>query len=104
MKPSPFGPGGKITSKDHNEWMPGGFFLVSHSEFKGSMGEGTELSVMGYNSDEKLYTYHPFNSMGEAEASNGTVTPERSRGDQGELHPQGEAGPRSCVSQGMGRQ
>lgn len=73
MKPSPFGPGGKITSKDHNEWMPGGFFLVSHSEFKGSMGEGTELSVMGYNSDEKVYTYHAFNSMGEAEASNGTV-------------------------------
>ncbi len=73
MKPSPFGPGGKFTSKDHNEWMPGGFFVVSHSEWKGPMGEGTELAVMGYSSGEKVYTYHAFNSMGEAVDSKGTV-------------------------------
>src|SRR5947209_17657756 len=31
MKPSPFGPGGKFTGTEHNEWMAGKFFLVSHS-------------------------------------------------------------------------
>jgi len=74
MKPSPFGPGGKFTSKDHTEWMPGGFFLVSHGQWKSDpIGEGTELGVMGYNTDEKVYTYNEFNSMGEAEVSKGTV-------------------------------
>jgi hypothetical protein len=74
MKPSPFGPGGKFTSKEHTEWMPGDFFLVTHSQWKGaSMGEGTGLAVMGYNADEKVYTYNAFNSMGEAEASKGKV-------------------------------
>ncbi len=72
-KPSPFGPGGKFTSKDHTRWQPGGFFLVTHSEWKGAMGDGTGLAVMGYNSDEKVYTYHEFNSMGEAVSSKGTV-------------------------------
>ena len=33
-KPSPFGPAGKFTMKDHNEWLPWGFFLVMHSEGK----------------------------------------------------------------------
>ena len=73
VKPSPFGPGGKFTSKDHTRWQPGGFFLVTHSEWKGGMGDGTGLAVMGYNSDEKVYTYHEFNSMGEAVSSKGTV-------------------------------
>lgn len=73
MKPSPFGPGGKMTTKDHTEWLPGGFFLVTHSTWAGVMGEGTELAVMGYSADEKVYTYDAFNSMGEADHSKGTV-------------------------------
>ncbi len=73
MKASPFGPGGKFTSKDHNEWMPGEFFVVTHSEWKGPMGAGTELAIFGYNAAEKVYTYHAFNSMGEAEAAKGTL-------------------------------
>lgn len=73
MKQSPFGPAGKFTSTDHNEWMPGGFFLVLHSVGKGAMGEMSELAVMGYDPEEKVYTYHAFNSMGEAEASKGSL-------------------------------
>ncbi len=53
--------------------MPGGFFLGSHSEWKSPKGEGTELAAMGYNSQEKVYTYDAFSSMGEAEHSKGTV-------------------------------
>jgi uncharacterized protein DUF1579 len=73
MKPSSFGPGGKMTSKDQTEWMPGGFFVVTHSKWTGAMGDGTGLAVMGYNADEKVYTYNDFNSVGEAGYSKGTV-------------------------------
>jgi len=74
VKPGPFGPGGKFTTKEHNEWMPGRFFLVLHSNgtFAG-MGHITESGFMGYNTEDKVYTYDAFNSMGEAEHSRGTV-------------------------------
>jgi len=73
MKPGPMGPGGKMTMTDKYEWMPGGFFLVLHSTFKGDMGNGTATSFMGYNSDDKQYTYDEFNSMGERTHSTGTI-------------------------------
>src|SRR5208283_2062405 len=73
MKPSPYGPGGKFSGTDHNEWMTGGFFLVTHSDSKSSMGEGKGLAVMGYNTDDKVYTYHAFDSMGEAISATGAV-------------------------------
>ncbi len=73
MKKSPFGPPGKMSFKERNEWLPGGFFVVSHSEMKGPMGEGKGLSIMGYDADAKVYTYSAFNSMGMTESSKGTV-------------------------------
>jgi hypothetical protein len=72
-KPGPMGPGGKVTMTEHNEWMDGGFFLVSHSEFKSAMGNGTVVSVLGYDPDAKVYTYDEYNSMGVAEHSKGTL-------------------------------
>jgi hypothetical protein len=73
LKPGPMGPGGKFTSVDRNEWMQGGFFLVTHSTFKSAMGDGVETAYMGYNPDEKVYTYDAFTSTGEADHSKGTV-------------------------------
>ena len=73
LKPSPYGPGGKFSGTDHNEWMEGGFFLVSHSEGTGPMGNDKGLAVWGYNSEDKVYTYHAFNNFGEAIAAKGTV-------------------------------
>jgi hypothetical protein len=73
MKPGPMGPGGKWTGTEQNEWMEGSFFVVSHSEFKGNMGNGKGIAFMGYDSDKKVYTYHEFNSMGESVASEGTL-------------------------------
>ena len=35
LKPSPMGPGGKLTGTTHNEWMEGNFFLASHGSFGG---------------------------------------------------------------------
>src|SRR5262249_49570070 len=73
-KPGPMGPGGKFSGMEHNEWMKGGFFLVSHSDFKGAgMPDAKGLSVMGYDSAKKVYTYQEFNSMGENFSSEGRV-------------------------------
>jgi len=71
MKPGPMGPGGKITETQKCAWMEGGFYLVCNSDFSGSMGTGKELSVMGYSTDAKAYTYHSFNSWGEFGDSKG---------------------------------
>jgi Protein of unknown function (DUF1579) len=67
-------PGGKFTMSTHAEWMDGNFFLVEHSDFDvPGMGKGKELAILGYDADRKVYTYHAFNSMGEAEDSTGTL-------------------------------
>jgi len=73
LKPSSMGPGGKTTETQKCEWMPGGFFLVCHTDFKTSMGDGSGVSVMGYSTDEKTYTYREFNSWGEFVDSRGSV-------------------------------
>lgn len=73
MKPGPMGPGGKTTGTDKVEWMDGGFFLVSHTSFTSPMGKTTGTAYMGYNSDDKVYTYSAFNSMGQNEVSKGTL-------------------------------
>ena len=74
MEASEFGPGGKFTGTDHTEWLPGGFFLVTHSDGDmGAMGKMKEMSTMGYDTNKKVYTYHAVNSMGQEETYTGTV-------------------------------
>ena len=73
MKPGPMGPGGKVTSSDAVHWMEGKFFLVMQSQYSGSMGEGTGLAIYGYDSKNKVYTYHAYNSWGEVGRAAGTV-------------------------------
>lgn len=73
MKPMQGGQGGKMTESQKCEWMDGGFFVVCHADFKSSMGNGTGVSVMGYSTDDKIYTYREFTSMGEFMESKGAV-------------------------------
>jgi len=73
MKPGPMGPGGKYSSTDHNEMLPGGFFLVMHSASTTPMGSMRETAIMGYDSDQKVYTYDGFDSAGEHDISKGTL-------------------------------
>jgi len=73
MKPGPMGPGGKMTETEKCDWMQGGFYVVCHSDFKSSMGDGAGLSIMGYSSDDKAYTYREFNSWGEFDDSKGAL-------------------------------
>jgi hypothetical protein len=74
MKASPMGPGGKMSESEKCEWMEGGFFLVCHTDFKSAaMGNGVGLSIMGYDTEDKNYTYREFNSWGEFDNSKGSV-------------------------------
>lgn len=74
VKPGPMGPGGKFTGTTKAEMMDGGFFAVMHSDMNlPGFGPGKGLAVMGYNANDKQYTYHEFNSWGELEAAKGTV-------------------------------
>jgi hypothetical protein len=71
-KASPMGPGGKWSGTEHLKWMEGGFFLVSQSTFKSdSMGSGNGTAYMGYDANDKMYTYDAFNTTGEAEHAKG---------------------------------
>jgi len=73
LKPGMMGSGGTMTENEKCEWMEGGFYLVCHSDYKSTMGNGVGLSVMGYSADDKTYTYREFNSVGEFDDSKGTV-------------------------------
>lgn len=73
MKPGAMGPGGSMTESEKCEWMEGGYYIVCHTDYKSSMGNGVGLSVMGYSADDKAYTYREFNSFGEFDDSRGTV-------------------------------
>lgn len=73
IQPGPMGPGGKFAGTNRVQWMDGGFFLVTHSEFNGDMGKGTETAYMGYDSNDKMYTYDSFNTLGEADHAKGNL-------------------------------
>jgi hypothetical protein len=68
------GPDGKVTSTDKTEWLPGGFFIVTHSDGVTPMGPDKELEVEGYDPRDKMYTYHSFDNTGETVAAKGAVS------------------------------
>jgi hypothetical protein len=73
MKASSMGPAGTMNESEKCEWMEGGFYLVCHSDYKSSMGNGVGLSVMGYSAEDKAYTYREFSSTGEFVDSKGAL-------------------------------
>ena len=72
----PFGgmPGGKFTATQKCEWYSGGFFVMCRSDGTSPMGPQKGVSFLGYDPNEKVYTYHEFTNTGEAIDSKGTVT------------------------------
>ncbi len=73
----PWGAGGKFTSSATSEWMVGDFFVEGHGDFKMPPelgGEGKATSIMGYDTDENVYTRDEFNSQGRRAVSKGTVS------------------------------
>jgi hypothetical protein len=74
LKPGPWGPGGPVNGDDECTLMQGGFFIVCKSEGSGPLGKMSGLGVMGYDTAKKVYTWNGFNSMGENESAQGTVS------------------------------
>ncbi len=64
----------KVTGSDRYEWMDGGFFLTGHSDFKSADGTGSSLALIGYDPQDRIYTYDAFNSMGDAEHAKGSFS------------------------------
>jgi hypothetical protein len=61
-----------ITTEETYEWLPGGFFLV----FRGGLDFGDKLEalrVIGYDTANKTYTMHAFDSTGFARVYQGNV-------------------------------
>ncbi len=71
---SDFGPAGKGTGTETCRWLPGGFFIHCDRTEKGPSGEVQSGGIMGYDANEKVYTYYGVDSMGGAFLAKGTVT------------------------------
>jgi Protein of unknown function (DUF1579) len=75
MKPGPMGPGGKMTSTDTCEWFEGGFSVVCRSTGKTPLGPSKSIGILGYSTEEKVYTYYGIDNspMTMASVPKGTV-------------------------------
>jgi len=76
MQASPMGPAGKITGNDTCEWFSGGFAVVCRSDGKSPAGPTKSLAIMGYSTEEKVYTYYGIDNsnMVMTNVPRGTVT------------------------------
>jgi hypothetical protein len=75
VKPGPMGPGGKMKSSDTCEWFEGRFSVICRYEGTGPMGPSKGIGILGYSTEEKVYTYYGVDnsSMTMASVPKGTV-------------------------------
>jgi len=76
VAPGPWGSGGKFTDKVSTDWMQGGFFLVTHSDFSMPAemgGAGFSLAILGYDDAKGVYTEERFDSKGRHVIMTGTL-------------------------------
>ena len=73
FKPFAGMPGGKYTATQKCEWYTGGFFVMCRSDGMSPIGPEKGVSFAGYDSNEKVYTYHEFTNNGDAIDAKGTV-------------------------------
>ena len=64
MKPSEWGPGGKMTSTDKCEWFEGKFAVVCHSQGTCPMGATRGIGITSYSPEQKAYTWYGLDNMG----------------------------------------
>jgi hypothetical protein len=76
VKSGPMGPGGTMKSTDTCEWFEGRFSVVCRYEGTGPTGPSKGIGILGYNPEEKVYTYYGVDnsSMNMASVPKGTVT------------------------------
>jgi hypothetical protein len=68
---SPSTPGAPFTLKEHGAWVTDGYFLETKSSMKSALGAVNSQRVMGYNPEDKVYTYNVYNSLGEHQVALG---------------------------------
>jgi len=73
VKPSPFGPGGKMSISETCDWFTGGFSVVCNAKATGWLDDLKTLVVLTYDGEEKVYRLYEFNSVGQSNAAKGTV-------------------------------
>jgi Protein of unknown function (DUF1579) len=98
VKPGPMGPGGKMTSTDTCEWFEGRFSVICRSEGTSPMGPSKNLGILGYSTEEKVYTYYGVDNsnMTMASVPRGTV-----RGDTWTYTDEGTMGGKKFKSRVM---
>jgi hypothetical protein len=72
----PWGSGGKFSSTSTDEWMPGGFFLISHRDFHMPAelgGDGSAMAVFGYDTNQNVYTRDEFTNGGQHNPAKATL-------------------------------
>ena len=73
----PWGTGGKFTATATTDWLPGNFFLQSQSESKMPPeigGDSKAVLVMGYDTQQNVYTSDRFSSLGQHQSAKGTLS------------------------------
>jgi len=75
IKPGPMGPGGKMKSTDTCEWFEGRYSVICRSEGTMPTGPSKSIGILGYNTEEKVYTYYGIDNsnMTMASVPKGTV-------------------------------
>ncbi len=73
QKANPFGPAGKFSSNDACEWVLDGFFLRCTSEGKDPLGDVKSIGLMGYDAENKVYTYLGADNRGMGGPGEGTL-------------------------------
>lgn len=73
VKPNPFTTGGRIAMTDNCEWFPGGFHVVCNSSGTGPQGPMKGIGIIGYNPEEKTYTYYGIDNRGMGSLSKGSI-------------------------------
>ena len=70
---SPKTPAAPFSLKEHGEWVTDGYFLETRTSMKSTLGTVNSQRVMGYNVQDKVYTYNVYNSLGEHQVALGHV-------------------------------
>lgn len=65
QKISPTSPPAEFTGKEQSAWTQGGYFVETHTDIHGPLGDVRSTRVMEYNPKSHLYLYNVYNSLGE---------------------------------------
>jgi hypothetical protein len=78
-KGSPWGEG-EFTGREHNEFMKGGMFLVSKTEYSEQFNNSSQIGFFGVDPQNGHFTFAFYNSLGVIVRVNGVTEEEKKEG------------------------